>query len=134
MNKRPTSLTIIAWILIVIGGISIISTAVMIDNPAVMELMRKSPLPIPLQYAMNFFGLLVMVVSGVGLLKGHNWARFLYVGWSAVGFVIGLATSPLKAALLPSLVFLVVVAFFLFRKKANDYFSQARTSDNAQPV
>lgn len=122
MKKRPTSLTVISWILIVLGGISIISTTAMINNPVALELMRKSPIPIPIQYAISYIGLLVMIVSGIAILKRQNWARFLYVTWSAIGFVISILTSPMKAAMIPSLVVFLIIAFFLFRPKASEYF------------
>lgn len=123
MKKRPTSISVIAWILIVMGGISLITTTVMINNPMARELMGKSPIPISLQYAMSYLGLLIMIVSGIGMLKGRNWARFLYVIWSIAAFLIGITTSPMKAAMIPGLVVFLVVVFFIFRPKANAFFS-----------
>lgn len=134
MNTRPTSVTVIAWFLLIIGVISAVLTVAMIDNPIVIDLMKKSPLPVSLQYAIAIAGLLVMMVSGAAMLKGRNWARLLYVIWSALGLLIGLATSPVKASLFPGLVFLAIVTFFLFRPKANNFFSQTKPSDNAQPI
>lgn len=131
MKPRPTSITVIAWILIVTGGISLISTLAMINNPTVLELMSKSPIPIPLQYVLNFVGLTITIVSGIALLKGANWGRLLYVGWSIVGLAIGVATSPLKAALIPSAVLFFIFAFFLFRPRANDFFTSSTPSIDA---
>jgi hypothetical protein len=131
MNKRPTSITVISWILIVIGAISLITTTSMINNPAVQEMMAKSPIPIPIQYAMSYAGLLVMIISGIAMLKGMNWARLLYVIWSLVGFVIGIATSPMRAAMIPGLVVFLVVAFFLFRPKATAFFVPREETDSA---
>ena len=69
MRTRPTSITVIAWILILLGGISLVTMTLvlnsgmidklMIDNPAAGELMSKSPIPIPVQYAMIYAGLLI---------------------------------------------------------------------------
>jgi len=130
MTKRPTSITVISWILIVTGGISLITTTAMINNPAVQDMMAKNPIPIPVQYAMSYIGLLVMIVSGVAMLKGMNWARYLYVIWNLVGFVIGIATSPMKAAMIPSLVVFLVIAFFLFRPKATAFFVPPKETEN----
>ena len=132
MKNRPTSVTVIAWVLIVMGGISLISTTVMINNPLAHDLMSKSPMPIPAQYAMSYIGLLIMIVSGIAMLGGRNWARFLYVVWSAVGFVIGIATSPMKVALIPGFVVFVVIAFFLFRPQATQYFSPSESANDTQ--
>jgi hypothetical protein len=131
MKKRPTSVTVIAWILIVLGAISIIATAIMHDNPTAVALMSKSPLPVSIQYALTYFGSLVMVVSGVAMLMGHNWGRLLYVGWSVIGFVIGIITSPAKMAMIPGLVIFLILVFFLFRPKANEYFAGSDLATNA---
>jgi hypothetical protein len=56
------------------------------------------------------------------MLKGFNWGRLLYVGWSVIGIVISMLTSPLKTMMLPSLVVFALIVFFLFRPKANAYF------------
>lgn len=131
MKKRPTSISVISWVLIVMGGISLITTTVMFNNPMARDLMNKTPIPIPLQYIMSYLGLLIMIVSGIAMLKGCNWARFLYVIWCLVGFLVGITTSPMKAAMIPGFVFFLFVTFFLFRPKANVFFSSAGEPDNA---
>jgi len=137
MRTRPTSITVIAWILILMGGISLVTTTVVINsatinNPAMQELLSKSLIPVPVQYAMTYIGLLVMLVSGVAMLKGQNWARWLYVVGTALGFLIGVMTSPLKGAMIPGFVVFVVVTFFLFRPKANEYFSDQESAHDTQ--
>lgn len=132
--KRPTSVSVIAWILIVMSAISLLTSTVSLNNPMARELMAKSLLPVPLQFVMLYVGLLITIVSGIAMLKGQNWARFLYVGWSAIGFVIGILTSPMKAAMIPGLVVFAVLTFFLFRPKPNEYFSTKDTADGAQGI
>ena len=136
MRTRLTSITVIAWILILMGGISLVTTTLMINpvmnNPAISELMSKSPVPVPVQYAMTYVALLVMLVSGIAILKGQNWGRWLYVVGTALGFLIGIITSPLKSAMIPGFVVFVVVAFFLFRSKANKYFADQESAHDTQ--
>jgi len=136
MRTRPTSITVIAWILILMGGISLVTTTLMINpvmnNPAIRELMSKSPVPVPVQYAMTYVALLVMLVSGVAMLKGQNWGRWLYVVGTALSFLIGIVTSPLKGAMIPGFVVFVMVTFFLFRPKANTYFSDQESAHDTQ--
>ena len=124
MGKRPKSVTIIAWILIVVGVNSVFTCLASLNNPMVKELMSKSPFSIPLQYAMMCVELAVGVVSGIGMLKGQGWARLLYVIWRSIGFLIGIVTSPMKVALIPGLIFFAIVVFFLYRPASNQYFSQ----------
>lgn len=141
MKKRPTSVTVISWILIGIGGISVISAVFQhfysftaTSNTMTHDLTSKSPIPIPIQYAMNYIGFLVMIISGIAMLKGRNWARFLYVIWSLIGFVIGIATSPIKAAMIPGFVIFIVIAFFLFRPKASEYFVGTEDQADVQNI
>ena len=131
MKKRPTSISVIAWILIVMGGISLITITVAINNPMVRDIMNKGPIPIPLQYAMTYLGLLIMIVSGIAMLKGCNWARFLYVIWTIIGFLVGITTSQMTAAMIPGFVVFLIIAFFLFRPKANAFFSPGEEPPNA---
>jgi len=123
VKMRPVSITVIAWILIVMAGISLLANAAMTGNPKVQEIMEKTPLPIPVQYAMMYAGLAVTIISAVGMLKGGNWARWLYVIWGAIGFAVGMATSPAKAMMIPGLIVFVVVVVFLFRPNANEFFA-----------
>lgn len=132
MKTRPTSITIISWILIVVGATSLITTTAALNNPMAKELMARSPIPLPVQYATLYVGLLVMIISGVAMLKALNWGRLLYVIWSAAGFVISFATSPMKIAIIPGFLLYLVVVFFLFRPKANQFFAGTYTQNGAQ--
>jgi len=138
MRTRPTSITVIAWILILLGGISLVTTILTTDmvmnNPAARELISKSPIPVPIQYAMTYVGLLITLVSGIAILKGQNWGRWLYVVGTAVGFLIGIMTSPVKEAMIPGFVVFVVATFFLFRPNANKYFSDTESAHDTQSV
>lgn len=71
---------------------------------------------------MMYAGLLITLACGIAMLKRQNWARLLYVGWSITGFIIGIATSPMKAMMIPGIIIFFIFAFFLFRPKANEYF------------
>ena len=134
MKKRPVSVSIISWLLIVMGGISVISTTMMIHNPMMRDLLSKSAIPIPVQFAISYIGLLIMITSGIAMLKGCNWARILYTVWGATGLAIGIVTSPMKMALIPGIVCFAIVVFFLFRPKATAYFSPAEPSSDAPSV
>ena len=134
MNNRPTSITVISWILIVMGGLSVISSALTINNPMVREMMSKSPVSLTIQYAMLVIGLAVTLTSGVCMLHGKAWARQLYVGWGAIGFLISFNTSPMKAAIIPGFVVYLVISFFLFRPKANAFFSPTTSPNGSQSI
>jgi glucose dehydrogenase len=131
MIRRPLSVSIIAWFLIVMGAISLISTTVTFnsDNPTVREILSKSPIPISVQLGFAYLGLLITIVCGIAMLKGCNWARYLYVFWGIFGFVVGFATSPMKIMMLPGMLLVAIITFFLFRPQATKYFTQSAASN-----
>jgi hypothetical protein len=94
------------------------------NNPLVLELMAKSPLPVPVQFAMMYVGRAISITSGIFMLRGENWARFLYIILGAIGFLIGLATSPVKLMLIPGIIIYGIIVFFLLRPNANAFFSR----------
>lgn len=124
MKSRPTSITVVCWILIVTGGISLVTTTIMIGNPMVKEMMGHSMVPASIQYLLMYVGLTVSVVSGIMMLKGQNLARLLYAIWGVFGFGFSLVTAPMKAAMIPGLVIFAIIVFFLFRPAANEYFGK----------
>ena len=124
MQSRPTSLTVVCWILIVSGPLAMLPLFMgTMHNPHVVELMNKSPFPVSVQYALMWLGALVTSGSGVMMLYRQNWARLFYVGWCILGIMIGLTTSPIKIMLLPGIVVFAIIAFLLFRPAANAYFA-----------
>jgi hypothetical protein len=112
------------------AGISIVSTTLTVNNPMVRDLMSKSLIPIPIQFAVGYAGIFITLLSGFFMLQGKAWARILYVIWGATGLVIGLLTSPMKTAMIPGLVVYVVISLMLFRPAANSFFSILAPSNN----
>lgn len=129
MKTRPKSVTIISWLLIIMGSISIVSSALTYDNPEVVRLMELSAIPITMQYIIMAVGLLIMIISGIGMLFGKNYARILYVSWTPIAIIISLLTSPAKTMMIPGVVFFLIIVFFLFRSDSNIYF---KTNNGAQ--
>ena len=125
MQQRPLSLTIIAWFLIVTAVISVFSSLSMGSNPMTAKLLAQSPLPISAHIAFALVGALVTLVSGYGILKGYDWSRWLYIGWSVIGFVFSFVTVRIISIIVLGIFFFLVIAFFLFRPAANRWFERA---------
>lgn len=125
MEKRPTSLTIIAWILIVLSLLGVAGMFMMTSNPLVADKLAEMHMPVAVVQAWGVVGAVVNLICAYGILKGLPWSRVLYVVWGVIGLVVGLYISPQKASLLISLVVLVIFSIFLFGEKANVWF-QAR--------
>jgi hypothetical protein len=124
MNKRPQSITFISWLLIVSGIFSLITSFTSMNNPLVLELMAKNPIPIPAQFVIMYVGLAISITSGIFMLRGANWARFLYIIWGVIGLLVGLATSPTKLLLIPGIIVYGIIVFFLLRPNAGTFFSR----------
>lgn len=129
--KRPTSVTVIGWLLIVTSIISVAASYFSFDDPIAKEMMAKNLLPLSAQYAMLFGGLVINVIAAVAMLKGFAWGRTLYVVWSVIGLVIGLFTSPVKMVIIPGAVALAIIAFFLYRPKAAAWFNPSQAANDA---
>lgn len=121
--KRPLSVTIIAWYLIVSSVLSLLGSWYAADNPAAQQMMALNPLPVSVQYLLMYGGLTLTVVAAVAMLKRRAWGRKVYLVWAVLGFLIGLLTTPVKIMLVPGVIILAVIAFFLLRPKANNYFA-----------
>ena len=125
MQKRPLSLSIIGWFLVVSGVAGSIGLLTMRFNPAVMRVYGHSPLPLWAHIAFGVVGIIVTTACGYGVLKGLNWSRFLYIGWGIIGFVFSSVTVAVISIQLLGLVFFAVIVFFLFRPDANAWFNRA---------
>jgi hypothetical protein len=130
MKKRPLALTIIGRVLVVMGIVSIYATSVNLKNPKVIDYMSQSPLPLSIQYAILALGVMVMTISGLGILKGKNWSRLLYAGWGLGSFLLSLAIGTMQASMIPGLIIFLIIAYFLFRSDANAFFSPIDPDQN----
>jgi hypothetical protein len=123
MQKRPVSLTIIAWVLIVLSLLALVGTFTMRSNPAMMKMMDQMHVSVMVYQAWTVLGVIIDLIVAYGIFKGLPWSRVLYVVWSVIGLAVGFFISPQKAYLVLGLIVLVVISIFLYSEKANDWFS-----------
>jgi hypothetical protein len=112
-NIRPLSLTIIGWVYIVVGAIGFVYHST--------EFSRQ-----PFQYEIVWIELirLLAAVSGVYMLQGHNWARWLALAWIGTHVILSAFNSLSQLAI--HVVFFAILTFFLTRSTANRYYRTAR--------
>ena len=125
MAKRPLSITIIAWLLIVLTVLGLIAAFAMGSNPVMTKTLEQMHMSLAMYQGWVVLNAIVTLVCAYGFLKGLPWSRVLYIVFGIIGLIVSYYISPMKAAILISLLILIVVAFFLFRENANDWF-QAR--------
>ena len=127
MNDRPASIAVIACILLFIAAFDLfgaLASILIVNIPAMHEMMPKNSIPAPADYLMTFTGVIILIVSGIFMLGGANWARVLYICWGALGLIIGALTSPTEPAPVFAIAVYVVFVFFLLRPKASAYFTR----------
>lgn len=132
MRQRPLSISVIGWLLILLGLIPIFAEIVIvtIKTSDAHDLMKNSPIPISVQYAM----FLARLSAGIGILKRYNWARFLYVVETPIELILGIFMSPTQATLIPNIVFFLIISFLLFRPHVNPYFLGTLAAIDSHPA
>lgn len=113
MNKkpRPTSITVIAWLLIV--------GSVIFQMSCLLKLhIHVGP------YTIMIFN----IVCAIAILQGQDWGRYVYAIGGAIPFVINLVTSPIpiNRIFISQPVIFIIMMIVLFRSRANEYFSADR--------
>ena len=119
MTKRPRSVTVISWIFIAFGGITLL-TGLLPKLPGAEANIAAFRSQHPFQYVLTWLGPIFALVCGIFMLRGCNWARWLLVVWFGQNVVGNVFHSPLRF-LLPGLLFAVAV-YFLFRPQSTKYF------------
>lgn len=120
--ERPNSLTVIGWVLIVLGAFGLLATAMLPANPVATEMLEQSPLPMSVHLAMGAIGGLISLICGYGVLKGLGWSRLLYTAWILISVAVTLASMPFTSFMIVGWVIQAVIIFFLFRPAANAWF------------
>ena len=123
MRTRPIFITVIGWLLVASGFLTLPAAFAPANDPQVQEILARRPVPVAVQQGMLLAGAVIGLVCGYSLLYGQNWARHLYVAWTIVQLGYGWLAAPLRLALVPGAVFFVVVAGFLFSPRANAFFA-----------
>ena len=116
MRRRPLSITIIGWLFVGAGTIGLAYHATEFKTQR------------PVEYDLIWVCIvrLLAILSGVFLLRGSNWARWLLLVWLAYHVILSAFHSLFELAMHGLL--LGVIAYFLFRPQASAYFRGASTA------
>jgi hypothetical protein len=94
-------------------------------RPAELRAPIRLQVPIRLQYLLLYAGIIVTFISGLAILKGHNWGRFLYYVWNFSSIAFGAKTFT-------EMLIFGIIAFVVFSPKANTYIFQQNRAPSAQ--
>jgi hypothetical protein len=115
-DKRPLSLTILAYIYIAVGAIGFVYR---LNEFQARHAFQYDAVLVELTE-------LLAIVCGGFMLQGKNWARWLALAWMAFHVVLSLFHNLQEFAI--HCLFCAVIAWFLFRPEAARYFRRARVT------
>src|SRR5262249_17791312 len=109
-KKRPLTVSIVSWLFIATGAIGLVYH------------LREFKTSTTLQSEIVWISLLrlLAIVSGIFMLLGRNWARWLALAWITFHVAISILISWQLVAFHGAL--LVLFAYFLYRPEARAYF------------
>ena len=134
-RKRPRSVTVIAWIIIVLHGLALFGLLVVLAMPPATRLQAAvGGEPEAAAYARGLLGGGIGVISGIAMLLGLNWGRLLYLWFVPISLVVTLALSGSKLhSSFPLTVILYIVVLHYLRRADVRAFFQGREEPNASP-
>jgi hypothetical protein len=118
--KRPRTITLIAWIFILAGIAGLLSDLWPLATSDAAQQLAKLRADGLADLAPAWGLRLLAIVGGVGLLRAHNWARWLLALWMAVHVAISFFHS-LSEVLAHCAIFLPIL-YFLFRPPVGAWF------------
>ncbi len=115
MNKGPISVIVIACLYIATGavGLAVHLTGLRLEHPFPYDILWISLVNV------------IAIISGVYMLRGSNWARWLALAWITFHVVLSAFHSRSELAIHSALC--AAVAYFLFRQQAARYFRATGT-------
>lgn len=128
--KRPISLTILGWLLVVLDAGNLVYLPLSLRNPRAIALLSQYRVRPGVTILVGLIVAMSCIVAGVAILNGRAWGRTLYVGASLAGLAISAVTMPadttMVIALVPSALLFVLFAYLLYRRPATAYLHRAR--------
>lgn len=131
--RRPVAVTIIAWVSIAFGVFFLLAFGLaaylFLASPASPSAGEMNPtaflgwsIPQSVYWALVFIVPIFLVVDGIFLLKGHNWARMLGVIWWAFALLSLVYTYGMSTLVGIQALICLLVIFFLNTGAAVSFF------------
>jgi hypothetical protein len=129
--KRPVSVALSCWFLILNSLLSLASVYLGRNDSAMLAGMAHGAIPAEVQYAMMLFSLGLSLVTALAMLQRQRGAHTVYMVWGVIDIAFCLATLPLKMNVLPGALLFAVICAFLFSPKSNAWFSPRKAANDA---
>jgi hypothetical protein len=125
MSKRPLSVTIIGWVFVCVGCVSLVGGMIKFIGPGADASAPRSNHQDLTDLAYVAVSAIMAITGGAFVLRRHNWARWLCVAWMGAHVVLSVLHTPVE--LIVHGVLFAVVLWILFRAPASEYFRGATT-------
>ena len=125
--SRPSNISIIGWLFLVTGVLSVIATPIFFTYREIIEGSWHNP-AVNLDAAVVFFCIMAVcyIIAGYAILKGLAWGRTLYVVFGLIFVVLSFDLyNQALLAILSGLLPYIVLVWQLTRKPSNDWFAKA---------
>ncbi len=134
--KRPTSVTVISWILIGFGivGLVLVPTFALWVMPMLPPIPREGEPPVLLSTLTTLFIAAIYFVLGIAMLKGRNWGRALYIVLEPAFTIFSGVVFGFDLTAAPPVVLYIIALFFLTRPPASAFFRAAATKAMLPPT
>ena len=125
--SRPSNISIIGWLFLVTGVLSVIATPFFFTYRSMIEGSWHNP-AVNFDAAIAFFCIMAIcyIVAGYAILKGFSWGRTLYVVFGLIFVVLSFDFyNQALLAVLSGLLPYIVLVWQLTRKSSNDWFARS---------
>ncbi len=129
MDQRPLSVSVVAWIILIISILGIISFISM--RQQIFEHMALINAPVHIYY-LGLVSRIIDLICALFMLRAANWSRLFYLAWGIIVFIYSLVVlqGTYLGPVIFAIVFFIIFNIFLFSRSANAYFGQGKTTHN----
>jgi len=123
IKTRPFLVTAVCLCLLLSGTYYFIASFSYLNDPETQATMEQIAIPYPLQVAMLYLNLIIMIISAIFMLEEANWARWTYLGWGFIEIDYTLYLHPNLHDNAIAIAAYLISALILLVPSANSYFS-----------
>jgi hypothetical protein len=120
MSRRPRSVTIICWILIIMGGMALLVSFLPPVDEVSAKYIAEYKTQHPFYWRLFYVGPVLAIICGVFMLLGFGWARWLLHAWFGHNLVMNVIHRP-QQFLIGAVMFGIAV-YYLYRPQAVAFF------------
>lgn len=129
-KKRPTSVAVIAWIIIVVHGLSLVITPLGYTMPVVRQALEAVGVSVAIAVLWAIVSGAIGLVSGIAILKGINWGRWLFLCFYPLSLVISWWLYGFRLTYIISIIFYIIVLVLLTAPAASTFFARGSSMES----